>query len=106
MQECIPKPRCAPTYDQFEESEEAFFEVLEELEPDVVLVWGTRLWNNLPCTNFENWSDCEYGGCYYRSGVYTTASGHKVAVYELEHPSAYGYDWEWWHEFMQNNDIL
>ena len=105
VQSCVSKSRKSPKQCQFEESEDAFFEVLEYLEPDVVLVWGSRLWENLPYTNFESWSDCEYEGYSYRSGSYTTDSGLVIPCYEIQHPSS-GFSWSWWHDFMECNGIL
>lgn len=72
VQSCVPKSRQSPKQWQFDESEDAFFEVLETYEPDVILVWGRRLWNALPCTNYEDEGDCEYDGYYYGCGIYTT----------------------------------
>ena len=40
--------RVAPTAEDFKNSEKAFFEVLQTYKPDVVIVWGNRLYNNLP----------------------------------------------------------
>ena len=40
--------RVAPTAEDFKNSERAFFEVLQTYKPDVVIVWGNRLYNNLP----------------------------------------------------------
>lgn len=105
VQTCISKTRKSPSEEEFSDSEEAFFEVLDELEPDVVLVWGTRLWENLPNTNFEAYGDCEYKGYAYRCGSYTTNKGTKVVCYEMQHPSS-GFSWSWWHNFLIQNDIL
>ena len=40
--------RISPTTEDFKKSEEAFWEVLNELKPDLIIVWGSRLYNNLP----------------------------------------------------------
>ena len=105
VQECLPDARISPTDEQFEESEDAFFEVLDYLEPDVVLVWGSRLWDSMPSANYECGDDCEYDGCSYSSGTYTTPSGLEVPCYEMQHPST-GFSWEWWHGFLTSNYIL
>lgn len=105
VQECLSGARKSPTAEQFTDSEDAFFETLDKLEPDVVLVWGTRLWENLPYTNYEAEEECEYEGYPYRSGTYTTDNGTKVTCYEMQHPSS-GFSWSWWHRFLIENNIL
>ena len=110
VQSCVPKSRQRPEQWQFDESEEAFFEVLENYEPDVILVWGSRLWEALPYTNYEadddcEYDGCEYDGCEYRCGSYTTDSGLVIPCYEMQHPSS-GFNWSWWHEYLIYNDII
>jgi len=41
-------PRESPTYEMFKNSEPAFFEIIKEYNPDVIIIWGKRLWENLP----------------------------------------------------------
>ncbi|HRO75574.1 MAG TPA: uracil-DNA glycosylase family protein [Crocinitomicaceae bacterium] len=47
VQSFTSEPRSAPTKEQFKESEEAFFEVLNKYQPDLIIVWGMRLWENM-----------------------------------------------------------
>lgn len=105
VQSCVSKARKSPAQWQFDESEDAFFEVLETYEPDVILVWGTRLWNFLPYINYEAGTDCEYEGFQYRSGSYTTDSGLVIPCYEMQHPSS-GFSWSWWHDYLTYNSII
>ena len=44
----IPAARVEPIFKEFTDSEPAFWEVMEGYRPDVVIVWGHRLYNNLP----------------------------------------------------------
>ena len=48
VQEAMTGPRVSPTPEDFKNSEEAFWEILNELKPDLIIVWGARLYNNLP----------------------------------------------------------
>ncbi len=48
VQEAMIGPRVSPTFGDFKNSEEAFWEVLNELKPDLIIIWGARLYNNLP----------------------------------------------------------
>ncbi len=105
VQECLSESRRSPTQVQFSDSEEAFFEILDELKPDVVLVWGTRLWENLPYENYEAYENCKHEGYSYRCGSYTTDNGTKAVCYEIQHPSS-GFSWSWWHNFLFENNIL
>ena len=43
VQSSTTSPRVPPTQEQFEESEIAFFEVLNQYTPDLIIVWGYRL---------------------------------------------------------------
>ena len=44
----MEKPRQSPSKEQFSEAQIPFFEILEKNSPDVIIVWGKRLYNNLP----------------------------------------------------------
>ncbi|MBR5831063.1 MAG: hypothetical protein IKY79_00435 [Bacteroidales bacterium] len=48
VQKSMPGKRIAPSKEDFHQSEDAFFEVLETYSPDIVIVWGKRLYNSLP----------------------------------------------------------
>ena len=48
VQKTMSDKRIAPNMADFKQSEDAFFEVLETYNPDIVIVWGKRLYNNLP----------------------------------------------------------
>jgi len=44
----ISNPRISPTQEQFNQSEKAFHEILDKYQPDVIIIWGMRLWGNMP----------------------------------------------------------
>ncbi len=48
VQSSVDKSRVAPSNQQYEDSESAFNQVLRELNPDIIIVWGKRLWEQLP----------------------------------------------------------
>lgn len=41
-------PRIAPSFDDFQFSYKALLEVIDAHNPDKIILWGNRLWNNLP----------------------------------------------------------
>lgn len=48
VQTLMSEPRQSPTSEQFENSKEAFYEVIEQYQPDLIVVWGLRLWGAMP----------------------------------------------------------
>lgn len=86
-----PGPRAALTEEQLGDAKEAFMEVLRQWCPEVVLVWGTRLYGNLPtegrkgtpCMGIETW-------------VYEPAPGYSVRVLAVQHPAS-AFSTEKWH---------
>jgi hypothetical protein len=45
-------PRISPSKEEFKKSLNAFLIVLDEVKPDIIFIWGYRLWNNLPREQF------------------------------------------------------
>lgn len=99
VQVLMTGPREAATMQQYRDSEEAFFQVMEEYQPDVLIVWGKRLWSKLPYTDWEDGEEIRVDNYPVDNGYYTLKNGHKVRVFCVYHPSA-GYDWSWWHKVI------
>lgn len=88
VQESLGGPRHSPTEDQFKNSEPAFFEVLDKLAPEFLLVWGHRLWDNMPPTSYHE-EDFKINGVLpYYEGYYQLENGNKVDVLAIYHPSS------------------
>jgi hypothetical protein len=51
VQRAMSQPGVSPSDEDFENSAPAFFEVLKEYKPDLVIAWGNRLWRALPAAN-------------------------------------------------------
>lgn len=81
VQTFVADTRQAPTKEQFEQSEKAFFEVLEELQPDIIVAWGYRLWDNMTADKVKY---DEPNDDYY----YVLDSGKEVLIIGVIHPSA------------------
>lgn len=103
LQVPMSKPRQAGTKEQYQQSEDAFFSVLETLRPRLMIVWGKRLWHHLPYTY---WRDSDpliinSSNVYEEVGYYTLPSGHVVHAIGVIHPSA-GYAWDEWYNVIEN----
>lgn len=91
VQSSTEGPRISPTSIQFEESKNAFIEVIDEYEPDLILVWGERLWNKMPSIGrwgSENILDKTNGRFYYYKG-----KNKEIPAYCIYHPSSQCFDY-------------
>ena len=79
-----------------EEAKEPFFAILEKYKPDYIIVWGRRLFVNLPSENGME-------GKYMTSIEINTWSyqidGHTIKVLPVVHPSV-DFLWGYWHEVI------
>jgi hypothetical protein len=75
----------------FKDSENAFFEILEEYNPDIIIVWGERLWNNLPNNGY--WDNKfildEQGGKFY----FYISKEKDIPSYCIYHPSTSSFNY-------------
>ena len=100
VQTPMTEAREKPALEEYQNSADPFFQTLEELQPDIVVVWGARLWNNLP------WDKLEYRNCEkinnYKlySCTYTLSTGKKVLLLRIYHPSS-GFSWKKWYECLR-----
>lgn len=95
VQEAMSKPRQSPSEKQFYEAQAPFFEVLEKNSPDLIIVWGKRLYNRLPhsgkqCQDLnlplDLGKDCSLEIWAYE------VKGKWIPVLSINHPSgAYSY---------------
>lgn len=100
LQVAMGGPREAGQQDQYQNAATAFIEALETLRPDLVIVWGMRLWNALP--SGEMWcggTKVVVEGYEVQNGFYRLNDGLKVRAFAVYHPSA-GYDWAFWHKVI------
>lgn len=94
------------TAEDYEEGRIAFLEVIEELQPDLIIVWGTtRLWNNLPGEDkgwiagetlvVDDWS--------VPNGYYRLKNGKRYRIIAIWHPStSRGYSWDRWYKVISS----
>lgn len=100
LQVAMTQSRVAGNKEDYFNAETAFYEILEVYRPEFVIVWGYRLWNNLP--NGESWGwneDVNIDGTLYENGYYQLKDGSKVNIIAIQHPSS-GYSWDYWHRVI------
>ena len=92
-------PRTSPENQDFEDSEKAFFEVLEEYKPDLVIVWGARLEKKLPQKN-KTLSDFEILNTHGHKLHYYKVADKKIPAYAIYHPSSSFFSSDF-HDFLK-----
>ena len=100
LQVAMGGPREAGTGEQYRRAGKAFFEVLDKFQPEYVIVWGKRLWNNLPDERWQNGDEIVVDGNRVATGSYLLSNGKKVRAMAVNHPSV-GYSWDYWHEVIK-----
>ena len=99
LQVLLEGPRDGVTQQMFEDSSDAFFQVLEQCQPDVLIVWGKRLYGNLPDKNWTDAENISVDGYDIENGYYTLRNGHKTRMFAVYHPSV-GYSWDYWYKVI------
>lgn len=100
LQVLMSGPREAGTIQQYKDASRAFFEVLEYCKPDVLIVWGKRLWRHLPWEKWTEGNPLIINGYADDNGIYTLDDGHQIKVISVYHPSA-AYDWTYWNRVIK-----
>lgn len=96
----ISEARVSPTAEEFKVSEVALFEVLEQLKPDYVIVWGYRLYDNLPDKRYKGANLRVPNQEAHEVWNYTLSNNQTVPMLRMIHPSA-AYSWDYWHETIK-----
>ena len=90
----------------YKNAENAFFEVINELQPDLIIVWGvSKLFNNLPEDNWKWGESLKVDDYPIKNGYYQLNNGKDVRCIAVYHPSA-GYQWDWWHKVIKEQLLL
>ena len=92
--------RVSPTKADFSNSESSFFEVLEQYRPDVIFVWGQRLYNQLPQSGKQGPDHRLPDGKVTETWSYTLSGEHLVRVMPINHPSS-AFVVEYWGQGMR-----
>lgn len=100
VQNGIKETRTKPSKQEFDNSIDSFFEVLEEYRPDCVISWGKRLFGEIPDFNW-NYLPFESNNEKIDGGYYLLKGGGKVDLLSIYHPSS-GFPWEYWHKIIRD----
>ncbi|MBL1008999.1 MAG: hypothetical protein JJO71_35840 [Escherichia coli] len=100
LQVVMRGPREAGTSAQYKQAANAFFEVIDKYEPECIIVWGKRLWNNMPNERWQDGDDIVVDGNHIATGYYLLSNGKRAKVVAVYHPSG-GYSWDYWHKVIQ-----
>lgn len=98
VQRAMNATRTSPSYKDFEDSESAFFEILEKYQPNIIITWGRRLYNNLPSTCGDFGKTFIVEGEEYYTWVYSLGDIH-MDLLSIYHPSV-GFDWKYWNNVI------
>lgn len=99
LQVAMDGPREAGTAAQYSQACEAFFEVMEQYQPQYIIAWGKRLWDKLPSEHWDDGTDITIDCYRVPTGSYTLKSGMWVKAMAVNHPSV-GYSWDYWHKVI------
>lgn len=104
VQSCTIYSRISPTNQQFRESEEAFFSVLKTYNPDLIIAWGKRLWQNLPRNGRwgeEKILDNKFEGLYYFN-----VGEVEIPAFCVPHPSTRYFTYEYSKYFEEVFELI
>lgn len=86
VQFAICGPRVSPTEKQFDDSMPAFLEVLAKYKPDLIIIWGERLWDNIQ--NIGRWGNEVYLSSNVLKPYYFTVDNQEIPAFHIYHPSS------------------
>ncbi len=99
LQVAMGGPREAGTAEQYRLAGKAFFEVIDKYQPEYLIIWGKRLWDNTPNERWQNGEDIIIDGYATATGSYAMSNGGTVKTMAVNHPSV-GYSWDYWHQVI------
>lgn len=99
LQVAMKNSRQAGISKQYQDAANPFFSVLEQYKPELLIVWGVRLWNALPVERWEAGPQKIVEGYKVPNGYYLLSNGDRVRAICVYHPSA-GYSWDYWYRVI------
>lgn len=99
-------PRLVAKHEDYTNASEPFFDLLSTLKPDIIIVWGNRLYHRLPSDNCNLGINGNDGGSINVDGyanptwIYELKNGHKILAICVYHPAS-GYSWDYWNKVIK-----
>lgn len=91
IQEALPNFKSVPTKRQWENAEDPFFEILNKYNPQLIICWGKRLYNQMPFLGWKKNDSIIISNREIRNGYYFFGN-NKVLTIGIHHPAFRGYD--------------
>jgi hypothetical protein len=94
VQIALEGPRMSPSLQDFTRSKNAFIEVINEYKPDLIIIWGERLWAKLDKLKDDGyWGEEILDG---RNGkiFYFRVSDINIPAYKIYHPASSAFCYE------------
>lgn len=96
--------RKCPTDIMFTEAEQPFWEIIEYLDPDLIIVWGkTRMYDNMPFDSWKKDDPIKLENVEAYSGWYEL-NDKNIRIIWIAHPSS-AFFWSKWHKIIKNEII-
>jgi len=85
----------------------AFAEILERLQPNLVIACGQRLKSWLP-DNYRTGEQYASGSISIESRYYALSNGDAAELVPINHPSSIGFHWRDWHPIIKtaHNNVM
>lgn len=101
LQKAMGDSRIAGTTEQYKSSEEAFSVAMNQLQPDLTIVWGCRLWKKLSFVQTSSINQMYKVDDYIVKNInYNLSNGKLTNIMCVNHPSS-GYDWIFWNKVIK-----
>jgi hypothetical protein len=85
VQTSLEGPRTPPSQEEWATGKKPFFEALAEYNPDVIIVWGKRLWDSMPDNG--HWGDESFLNRWGAKLYYYSNGKRDIPAYACYHPS-------------------
>lgn len=95
-------PRESGSSIDYKNAEKVFFEVIDELKPNLIIVWGVgKLFNKLPEDRWTWGKPLDEDGWDINNGYYQLNNETQARCIAVYHPSS-GYQWDWWYKVISH----
>ena len=94
IQKAIEGPRVSPSEQDFENSLKALVEIITEYQPNLIIIWGQRLWESLPNELFKYDKES--------NSYFLEIQDNRIDVLWIYHPSSRYFNYGYWKELGFN----